>query len=371
MKKLLIGVSGLLALVACIQEPAPSPDPVADIQAGQVIANAECSGCHGPDGTGTAPGIPHLAAQPQAYLLGSLLAYKSGSRTHAALRDLTSHLSEADLLNVAGFYASLPRAVSSNAEHSGKTTYEQGEEIARACSGCHGDNGNSTSPGIPGIAGQQPLYFIAATQAYLHGLRDMSGMEEALRGLSKTDIEKLALYYASQVPLPRDDPPFGDPQAGEPLSASCGGCHGANGVSHDAATPSLAGQDPLYLFNATSAYRGHVRQHDVMLGEKSDEDIRNIAAFYATQASRAAEDEPMSAARLTHSCDRCHAPGVVIPDMAIPNLNGQDRDYLIMALRAYRDDKRQSTMMHKMSLPYSDTMIESVAGFYADRKPTD
>ena len=31
--------------------------------------------------------------------------------------------------------------------------------------------------------------------------------------------------------------------AGEPLSAMCGGCHGSRGVSVDASTPSLAGQD--------------------------------------------------------------------------------------------------------------------------------
>jgi len=55
--------------------------------------------------------------------------------------------------------------------------------------------------------------------------------------------------------------------------------------------------------------------------------------------------------------------------MPVPRLNGQDRDYLIMALRAYRDDKRQSTMMHKMSLPYSDSMIEAIATLYANRAP--
>ena len=106
-----------------------------------------------------------------------------------------------------------------------------------------------------------------------------------------------------------------------------------------------------------------------MFGDKSDEDIQNIAAFYATQVSQAAEDEPMSAQKVTRSCDRCHAPGIENPAMVVPNLNGQDRDYLIMALRAYRDDKRHSSMMHKMSLPYSDTMIEGVASFYAHRIP--
>ena len=36
-----------------------------------------------------------------------------------------------------------------------------------------------------------------------------------------------------------------------------------------------------------------------------------------------------------------------------------------MALRAYRDDRRQSSVMHMMSLPYSDSVIESIASFYA------
>ncbi len=51
--------------------------------------------------------------------------------------------------------------------------------------------------------------------------------------------------------------------------------------------------------------------------------------------------------------------------MAVPKITGQDKDYLIMALRAYRDDRRESSMMHNMSLPYSDSVIESVSSHYA------
>jgi cytochrome c553 len=53
--------------------------------------------------------------------------------------------------------------------------------------------------------------------------------------------------------------------------------------------------------------------------------------------------------------------------MAVPKIRGQDRDYLVMALRAYRDDRRESSMMHKMSLPYSDSIIESLATAYASQ----
>jgi cytochrome c553 len=51
--------------------------------------------------------------------------------------------------------------------------------------------------------------------------------------------------------------------------------------------------------------------------------------------------------------------------LAVPKISGQDKDYLAMALRAYRDDRRESSTMHNMSLPYSDAVIESVSSYYA------
>jgi len=53
--------------------------------------------------------------------------------------------------------------------------------------------------------------------------------------------------------------------------------------------------------------------------------------------------------------------------LTVPKIAGQDRAYLIKALRAYRDGKRGSSMMHSMSLPYSEAIIESVASYYASQ----
>jgi len=54
--------------------------------------------------------------------------------------------------------------------------------------------------------------------------------------------------------------------------------------------------------------------------------------------------------------------------MAAPRMKGQDKDYLIMALRGYRDDtSRESSTMHNMSFPYSNAIIESVASWYASQ----
>jgi cytochrome c553 len=370
MRYLLLSAILPVLTIACTDGLESPTEPAADLVAGKSLAENNCSGCHDLNGRGAATGIPHLAAQVEDYLLDSLLAYREGKRFHAALQDMTEHMSAAEIRNVAAFYASLPPVEDTSrtgGPESMLSPYQQGEAAAKACAACHGADGNSQIPGTPSLAGQQPLYFAAAVRAYLSGLRDIPTMEHTLRGLSKIDVENMALYFASQTPAMREAPADGDAKAGEPLSAQCGGCHGAHGVSHDAATPSLAGQDAQYLVVATKAYRDHTRHHDVMLADSSDQEIANVAAFYSVQKSRAAEDGQMSAQKLIDNCDRCHSSEIDNAALAIPKINGQDREYLARVLRAYRDDRRESSMMHKMTLPYSDTMILAVASSYANR----
>ena len=365
MKKLALSVVLTLALAGCSEEEAAAP---ADIAAGKAIAETQCVGCHGLDGAGTAPGIPNMAAQVDKYLLESLQAYEEGKRTHAALKDLASELSAADARNVVGYYASLPPL--EDAQKGAvviMSPYDKGKAAAAAaCNSCHGEDGNSTTPGIPSLAGQQPLYFVSAVRAYLDGRREKPTME-MLRALDAVNLESLALFYASQTPATREASAFGDPVAGEPLTAPCGGCHGADGVSSDTATPTLAGQDPQYLVGAIKGYRDQSRHHDVMRDKNTDKEIDDIAAFYAAQGSKAAEGGPVTVQELAEKCDRCHGPDVDNPAMAIPKISGQDRVYLIMSLRAYRDGRRGSSMMHNMSLPYSEAIIESIASLYASQ----
>lgn len=73
----------------------------------------------------------------------------------------------------------------------------------------------------------------------------------------------------------------------------------------------------------------------------SDKDIDNLAAFYAIQPSRPAGSAPGPARELAATCDRCHDPEDN-PKILAPILRAQDKDYLVMALRAYRDDKREA-----------------------------
>jgi cytochrome c553 len=374
MKTFILGVALSVALIGCTEKQestgktAAGKQAAGDIGAGKTIAERDCKTCHGLDGKGLAPAIPHLAAQRERYLLASLAEYKEGKRTHAALRDLTKNMSDADMRNIAAYYASQPPVVNAAAtdiKHS--SPYEKGKSLAAPCAKCHGEDGNSKVPGTPTLAGQQPHYLVAAIQEYHQGERATATMKSMLRDADKLELENLALYFATQTPVQRAVPARGDPKAGEPLSAMCGGCHGSHGVSADAATPSLAGQDAQYLVKATKAYRTTRKNWGMQryVAGLGDKDIDNVAAFYAAQQPKAADKVPSSTQELAEKCNRCHDPEN--PGMAAPKMRGQDKDYLVMALRAYRDDKRESSTMHRMSFPYSNAIIESLATWYASQ----
>ncbi|TSA10716.1 MAG: cytochrome c4 [Betaproteobacteria bacterium] len=369
MKKPILCVIVLsIALAGCSDKPQPSAKlPQADAAAGKIIADRDCKACHGLDGKGVAPAIPNLAGQRERYLFNSLKEYKDGRRSHAALKNMTNNMSEADLRNLAAHFSRLaPIASVETADVKHSSPYEQGKVAAAACAKCHGEDGNSKIPGTPSLAGQQPHYLVAAIQEYHQGDRAKGAMKSSLRESDKLELESMALYFASQKPIKRAEATFGDPKAGEPGSAMCGGCHGAHGVSVDAATPSLAGQDAEYLMKATKAYRTTRKNWGMQryVAGLGDKDIENIVAYYAAQTPKAADQVPTSTQELAAKCDRCHDQDAT-PTMAAPKMKGQDKDYLVMALRAYRDDKRESSTMHRMSFPYSNAIIESLASWYA------
>lgn len=373
MKNIFLIITLSFALIGCAEKKeVPKAAPAADTGLGRTLAEASCKGCHGLDGRGTAPGIPNLAAQRERYLLASIGEYKDGKRTHAALKDMTGKMTDAEVRSVVAFYAGLPPIASAAAKDIQLSSpYQEGKALSLACAKCHGEDGNSKTKGTPTLAGQQPHYLVTAIEEYHQGDRKAAIMGSMLRGSKQLDLEKLALYYAAQTPAQRSAPALGDPAAGEPATAMCGGCHGSHGVSTDGATPSLAGQDATYLMNSMKAYKKSRQNWGMQryIAGLSDKDIENIAAFYSIQKSTSADVVPATVKDLVDKCNRCHGTEEN-PTMAVPKMNGQDRDYLVMSLRAYRDGKRQSSMMHNMSFAYSNAMIDSIASWYAGQ-PAD
>jgi cytochrome c553 len=66
---------------------------------------ANCAGCHGANGLSANPEWPNLAGQNTGYLVASLNAFKDGSRNHRVMTSVAKTLGDADIENLAAYYA--------------------------------------------------------------------------------------------------------------------------------------------------------------------------------------------------------------------------------------------------------------------------
>jgi cytochrome c553 len=76
----------------------------------------------------------------------------------------------------------------------------------------------------------------------------------------------------------------GDAAAGQAKSASCAGCHGANGISSNDLWPNLAGQKATYLSKQIKAFRDGQRNDPMMsnmVKTLTDQDADDLAAYYS------------------------------------------------------------------------------------------
>lgn len=77
-----------------------------------------------------------------------------------------------------------------------------------------------------------------------------------------------------------------DIEAGKAKSATCVACHGPAGVSTNPLWPNLAGQHEAYLAKQIKAFRDGERNDPLMapmVAALTDDDIANLAAYYAAQ----------------------------------------------------------------------------------------
>jgi len=85
-----------------------------DAEAGRRSAVA-CQACHGLDGLSKLPDAPHLAGQPEMYLVRALRAYRSGERRNEVMNVAARTLSDEDIRNLAAYYAAIAIEVKSRA----------------------------------------------------------------------------------------------------------------------------------------------------------------------------------------------------------------------------------------------------------------
>ena len=297
------------------------------------------------------------------------------------MRDAVAFLDTDALLKTAIFYASLTPPFDREAAIAMQESPQQLDDdpllavkaATAGCGSCHGPGGNSSMPGMPSLTAQHPEYFVTSMKAYQSGDRTDNMMQMLIASLDDETISNMGLFYALQEPGQKAPAGSGDPDAGQVTAEACANCHGADGNASAENMPTLAGQDAMYLVKAMKAYLNGQREHGPMqtaMAGLSGEDINNMAAFYASQEPAARRvRKPLTAAEWLNRCNRCHGTEGNSTDPRYSRLAGQNKPYLVDVLKAYANGERSDSIMHAMSAPLNDGVIERLAAYYSAREP--
>jgi len=151
----------------------------------------------------------------------------------------------------------------------------------------------------------------------------------------------------------------GNAEAGAAKAAICSACHGPNGHSINPLWPNLAGQHASYTFEQVKAIqKGEKRVNPTMqplVANMVDEDLRDIAAYYATQTEAGLEADPSYwksgekiyrggiAGRNVPACVACHGPtGRGNDDGKFAALRAQHAQYTLKQLQDYKSGARKT-----------------------------
>lgn len=165
----------------------------------------------------------------------------------------------------------------------------------------------------------------------------------------------------------------GDADRGEELAQTCAGCHGTDGNSTSSENPKLAGQNQRYFIEQLEAYQSGERVNAVMQGfaaDLSEQDIRDLAAFYAIQEPEGGEADPdlvelgeriyragIESSEVM-SCMGCHGPdGSGNAPAGFPRVAGQHAEYTIAQLQAYRAGYRADEPSESARMTDGDTRM--------------
>lgn len=168
----------------------------------------------------------------------------------------------------------------------------------------------------------------------------------------------------------------------------CAACHAADGNGVAVSNPKLAAQHPEYLYKqlvnfvAGEGGKAPERQNAVMMAfasQLSEQDRRDVSAFYATQPLKPSVARDKSLVELGQkiyragiaekgvpSCAGCHGPGGAGMPAQFPRLNGQYAEYTESQLVAFRGgQRRNSVQMMTISSRLSDREIKAVSDYLA------
>jgi cytochrome c553 len=168
---------------------------------------------------------------------------------------------------------------------------------------------------------------------------------------------------------------------GQALAAACAACHTQDGSRGIPANPILQGQHPEYIYKQLAEFKAGKRNNAIMAGMArtlpGDEDMKNVAAFYASKKAKPgyAKDKDNVvlgeqiyrggiAAKQVPACAGCHSPdGAGIPAQ-YPRIGGQNAEYAEAQLLAFRSGVRSnSAQMMAIAGKLSDREIKDVVDY--------
>ncbi len=174
-----------------------------------------------------------------------------------------------------------------------------------------------------------------------------------------------------------------DLAAGEAKATTvCAACHVADGSRGLPTYPILQGQHPEYLVKQLTEFKEGKRKNAIMGGMAAaltPEDMRNVAAFYASKKAKdgVAKNKDLVALgeriyrggiakKSVPACAGCHSPnGAGIPAQ-FPRLAGQHADYIKTQLTSFRQGERtNSAQMSAIGANLSDKEIEALSDYVA------
>jgi cytochrome c553 len=159
--------------------------------------------------------------------------------------------------------------------------------------------------------------------------------------------------------------------------APCLACHGEQGQSVIPEVPSLGAQPAFYVMVQLYMFREKLRTVEPMnemTQGLSDDDLRRMADVIAKlppprpfgEAGDPARLERARALIQQHRCNFCHNPNFSGAEN-VPRLAGQREDYLVKALREYKNNTRRGydAAMAEVLYAISDEQILDLAYFLA------
>jgi cytochrome c553 len=183
--------------------PAAAASAKPDLAKGQATATNVCAACHTSDGSRGSPANPIIQGQHPEYLTKQLTEFKSGKRANPIMQGMAASLSDADMKNVAAFYAGKqPKpgfAKNKDSVALGEKIYRGGiaDRLVPACAGCHGPSGAGIPAQYPRLSGQHADYTAAQLNAFRSGARANSPqMTGVAAKMNDREIKAVSDYIA-------------------------------------------------------------------------------------------------------------------------------------------------------------------------------